>query len=329
MATIKYKGEVFSVKVNETVLDTLLNNGIAVKNSCRSGVCQSCVLKAEKGSLTEKSQQGLKDTLKTQGYFLSCMSYPENDLEIVSSTELQIPVTIIDKKMLNSDVLYIKLKYEKDFSFYAGQFINLIRNDGLTRSYSIASLPSEKSIDLHIRILPSGQMSNWLSSNASLGEKLYIEGPIGDCFYSGDKKEQPLLMVGTGTGLAPLYGILCDALGQNHQGEIHLFHGALNFSGLYLIKELFLLAEKYSNFYYYPSVLKNEIEEVNQLNQLNQEVKVGAIDKLVFQTIKKMKGWRAFLCGNPELVYSLKKQLFLAGVSLKEIYADAFLPSAK
>lgn len=326
MATIKYKEQVYSVKANETVLETLLNNGVAIKNSCRSGVCKSCILKAEKGCLPEKSQQGLKDTLKTQGYFLSCISYPETDLEITTSTELQIPVTIIDKKMLNSDVLSVKLKCEKEFNFYAGQFINLIRNDGLTRSYSIANLPSENFIDLHVRILPSGQMSNWLSSKAKLGEKLYIEGPIGDCFYSGDKKEQPLLMVGTGTGLAPLYGILCDALGQGHYGEIHLFHGALNLKGLYLIKELFLLAERYSNFYYYPSVLQDEKEQVNQLET---KLKVGAVDKVVFQTIKKMKGWRAFLCGNPELVYSLKKQLFLAGVSLKEIYADAFLPSAK
>lgn len=326
MATIQYEGKEYSVKANETVLDTLLNNGIAVKNSCRSGICQTCVLKAEKGCLSEKSQQGLKDTLKAQGYFLPCVSYPENDLHISSVTGLQMPVTIVDKKMLNSEVLYLKLKCEEEFNFYAGQFINLIRYDGLTRPYSIASLPSESFIELHIRILPSGQMSNWLNSEAKLGESLYIEGPIGNCFYSPYKKEQPLLMVGTGTGLAPLYGILRDALGQGHQGEIHLFHGALTFKGLYLIKELFLLAEKYTNFYYYPSVLESEM---SQLSQLDQGVKIGAVDKLVFQTIKKMKGWRAFLCGHPELVNSLKKQLFFAGISLKEIYADAFLPSAK
>lgn len=321
MVTISYEGKVCSVEAKETVLETLLRNGVAIKNSCRSGVCQSCILKAEKGKPPEKSQQGLKDTLKAQGCFLPCISHPEEDLYISSTTNVQTPVIIVDKKMLNSEVLYLKLKAREEFEFRAGQFVNLIRQNGLARPYSIASLPSDGYLEFHIRVLPGGQMSSWLYSDAKLEEELKIQGPIGDCFYVPDKKEQPLLMVGTSTGLAPLYGILRDALRQGHKGEIHLFHGALKATGLYLMEDLFSLAKEYSHFYYYPSVLQDE------KNQQNSLIEIGAIDKLVFHTLKKIKGWRAFLCGHPDLVTSLKKQVFLAGVSLKEIYSDAFLPS--
>jgi hypothetical protein len=55
---------------------------------------------------------------------------------------------------------------------------------------------------------------------------------------------------------------------------------------------------------------------------------VGALDALIRAECSKPVGWRAFLCGNPELVISLRKKLFLAGLSLKDIHADAFLPSA-
>lgn len=321
MATIYYNGKEYKNSTNETVLETLLSNNVKVNNSCRAGTCQACILKAEEGHVPVKSQQGLKETLKIQGYFLSCVCFPQEDLIISSAANLQVPVTITDKKMLNYNVLSVRLKCEKEFIFHSGQFINLIRKDGLTRPYSIASLPSDGFLELHVRILPNGQMSTWLDTQAKIGEHLHIQGPSGECFYLANNKEQPILMVGTGTGLAPLYGILQDALKQEHQGEIHLFHGAFNVQGLYFTKELSRLAEMFPQFHYYPSALQGEDGKNDPIT------KIGAIDKLVFQTISKMKGWKAFLCGHPELVYLLKKQIFLAGVSLKEIYTDAFLPS--
>jgi predicted ferric reductase len=57
-------------------------------------------------------------------------------------------------------------------------------------------------------------------------------------------------------------------------------------------------------------------------------VGVGALDVLIRAECPRPLGWRAYLCGNPELVLSLRKKLFLAGFSLKDIHADAFLPSA-
>ena len=38
--------------------------------------------------------------------------------------------------------------------------------------------------------------------------------------------------------------------------------------------------------------------------------------------------WEAAVCGNPDFVRSMRKQLYLAGASLARIHADAFLPPA-
>ncbi|NOK22009.1 ferredoxin reductase, partial [Corallococcus carmarthensis] len=57
-------------------------------------------------------------------------------------------------------------------------------------------------------------------------------------------------------------------------------------------------------------------------------VEEGALETRVLGCLpRRPAGWRAFLCGNAEAVLSLRKKLFLAGFSLKDIHADAFLPS--
>ncbi|HEX8439719.1 MAG TPA: ferredoxin reductase, partial [Archangium sp.] len=79
------------------------------------------------------------------------------------------------------------------------------------------------------------------------------------------------------------------------------------------------LQSRYAWFQYRPSVLRGP-ERVG--------VTVGALDALIKEACPRPAGWRAFLCGNPDLVLSLRKKLFLAGLALKDIHADAFLPSA-
>jgi len=55
---------------------------------------------------------------------------------------------------------------------------------------------------------------------------------------------------------------------------------------------------------------------------------VGPIGRIVANHIPELDGWRGFVCGDPALVQSLKRQLFLSGIAMRDIYADAFLPSA-
>ena len=52
-----------------------------------------------------------------------------------------IEARIIKKQLLSPDILRLVLSYDTEFNFFASQFINLQRADGLTRSYSIANSP--------------------------------------------------------------------------------------------------------------------------------------------------------------------------------------------
>ncbi|WNG40787.1 2Fe-2S iron-sulfur cluster binding domain-containing protein [Archangium violaceum] len=319
MARIKHEGQWYGLDEGESVLDGLLRRGVEVPHSCRAGACQSCLMRAERGEVPAKAQVGLKETLKARGYFLACACQPEGELEVAGAgADLRVSARITSLERLSDSVLCVRLRPEGAFEYRAGQYVSVLRADGLARSYSLASLPHEDTLALHVRRIAGGRMSGWLFEEARPGDVLELQGPAGECFYVPGRPEQSLLLAGTGTGLAPLYGIVRDALAQGHTGPIWLFHGAVDASGLYLVEELRALQSRHPQLQYRPCVLKGP-ERVG--------VTVGALEALIKETCPRPAGWRGYLCGNPDLVLSLRKKLFLAGLSLKDIHADAFLPS--
>jgi CDP-4-dehydro-6-deoxyglucose reductase, E3 len=313
MPTLHYPDLVVEVAPSESVLDTLLRAGVSVPHACKAGSCGACMLRATEGVVPERARRGLKDAWKARGYFLACVCHPETDLSITPiDDDVRVPARISALDRLSADVVRVRLVCEDPFEFHAGQFIALIRADGLARSYSIASLPEEGELELHIRCLPDGRMSQWVLEHARVGDRVAVQGPAGDCFYVPGRPEQPLLLVGTGTGLAPLYGIVRDAIRREHRGPIHLYHGAVRLEGLYLRETLERLAATHPQIEYVPTVLERD----------------GPLERVLLERLPKLDGWRAFLCGDPRLVATLRKQLFLRGMDLPDINADAFLPAA-
>lgn len=272
----------------------------------------------------EHAQSGLRESWKARGYLLACLCRPETDLALeLPGADLRVAGRIVSLDWLSSDVRRVRLVCESAFEYRAGQYATLRRrSDGLARSYSIASLPEEESLELHVRRIPGGRMSEWLASTAAPGEEVELTGPAGDCFYVSGRPTQPLLLAGTGTGLAPLYGVVRDALARGHGGPIHLFHGALRPAGLYLRDELTQLTSAHPNFVYTPTVLDAGGEEEEE------QIAAGPIDRVVLGRHPDLDGWRGFVCGDPAIVQLLRKKLFLAGMALGDIHADAFLPSA-
>ena len=321
MAQLKYKDNIFNVSAGSTVLDTLLEQGYEIPNNCRAGACQSCVMQVTKGNVPEQAQKGLKDSHKAQGFFLACSCEPEEDINIQlpDAQRLRIPARVTQINKLSSDVVELKIKTNEPYEYHAGQYVTLWRDEKLGRSYSLASLPEENgTLNFHIKLIPDGKFSGWVHSDLQIGDTLFIQGPAGECFYTPDNPEQNLLLIGTGTGLAPLYGIIHDALQQGHTGEIHLFYGGLNAAGLYLTEELYKLEQEHSNIKYHPCVMNSEENMPGNFTE-------GDISKIVSELVPKPTGWKTFLCGDETLVKKLQKQTFLAGCNMKDIYSDPFI----
>ncbi len=93
------------------------------------------------------------------------------------------------------------------FSYLAGQFITLllnIDNKEVQRSYSMSSSPSRPhTLDLTVKRVPGGLVSNWLCDHIKLGNKLKVKGAVGR-FSCLNKPTQKLLFIGAGSGITPL-----------------------------------------------------------------------------------------------------------------------------
>ena len=302
------------VEDGETVLDTLLRGGIAVPNSCRIGACQSCRLRACAGEPPAAAQLGLKPGQRERGYFLACLCRPTADLTIAVGEDLPVTATVVDVTPLAPEI--VRLRLRAPLRYRAGQFVTLMRPDGLTRSYSLASLPDADALELHVRVLAQGRMSRWIAHELAPGAALQLRGPEGDCFYVAGQPAQPLVLIGTGTGLAPLLGVARDALQHGHTGPITLLHGALTPAGHYLVDVLEDMCKQSPNFSYVRCALRGEP---------TPGLEIGAIEAVAAARFPKLSGHRVFVCGDPERVQALRKQSYLRGARMNEILADAFV----
>ncbi len=318
MPTIRFEGQDYFCAEDETLLDSLARHGVMLPSSCKAGSCQTCLTRALKGTPPAAAQQGIKDTMAAQGYFLACMCKPVEDMEIgLASVSPRYAAKVLAKDELNASVMRLRMDCPDGFSYRAGQFINLTRaSDDLTRSYSLASVPDDDFLELQIKRVPDGRMSNWLFDEVGVGDEMAFFGPSGDSFYMAGNPERPLLLAGAGTGLAPLYGILRDALATGHSGPIHLFHASLATAGLYLIDELRALAGAHDNLYYTPCVLHGDAPAGGLQ---------GNIVDIPARELGSLSGYGVYLCGDPPIVNALRQKTFLAGASMQDIHSDPFV----
>ncbi|NOQ64747.1 MAG: 2Fe-2S iron-sulfur cluster binding domain-containing protein [Methyloprofundus sp.] len=311
----------YTSQPEESVLDTLIREEVDISYACKQGTCHSCLVRSVDKMPPKSAQIGLKVTQKCQKYFLACLCQPEEDMQIKlpEQSEMFSQATVVVNEMLNHNTLLLKIACPDIQEYFAGQFVNLQRDDGLVRSYSIANVPQQDGIlEFHIRKLADGQFSSWLHDEIKVGDSIAVSEPQGHCFYIPERAEQGLLLVGTGTGLAPLAGILEDALQQGHTGPVVLFHGSSAVKDLYRMDELREFADKYENFSYFPCVSSGEAPEGFTAERA---------DKAALAYMQDWKGWRIFLCGHPEMVSSMKMESFMQGAAMGDIFTDAFVAS--
>ncbi len=300
----------------ESVLDALERHGVPHGASCRTGACQSCLIKVTEGAVPPQAQAGLKDTWKAAGLALACQLRPQAPLQLAEPAGVvgQVQAVVRSKARLSDSVVRLRLRPQGEFSYQPGQFVHLQRGDGLTRAYSLASVGQE-ALELHVRVVPGGQMSQWIAQTLGEGDEVSLRGPSGECFYVDSNPAEPLVMVAVGTGLAPLWGIAREALRQGHHGSVSLYHAGLDVERLYMADELASFA-----------LLHGKGISVHRcvLNGPAPGCRQGDVLDLLKADGHPWKDARVYLCGDPTMVKRLKKQCFLMGASLSRIHADAF-----
>ena len=326
MGSVTYRGQIYALRSGETMLDGLLRQGVELPFSCRNGVCQVCIMKAVSGTVPATAQVGIESRLVDKQYFLPCKC-KDADLAI-HDPELAdriLSAVVAEKSLLTDDICRLRLEPNTAFRYHAGQFIHLRRkSDGMTRSYSLASVPEhDYFIELHVRCYPDGAMSRWLKEELRAGDELEFVGPLGDCYYREDNRQDDLLLVCNGTGLANLSGVARAALAAGHSRRIQLLHGVRSVDDAYLRDELVVLEEKHANFRYLPCI--SDHAEPDCFHGRVTDAAATLISQL---NAADLAATTLYLAGSAEMVAELERIALAHGLAAQRIHKDPFLQYA-
>ena len=300
----------WSVAPASNLLDALNQAGVAVPYSCRAGSCHACLVQCVKGLPSDSRPDALSDEQRRRGWRLACQCQVVEDLQVETFDPLRdgLPAQVVGLDWLSPTVLRLRLQPERPLRYRAGQHLVLWTAGQVARPYSLASLPEEdRFLEFHLDCRHPGQFSDaarqlQLGDTLSLGE---LRG--GALHYDPDWQQRPLWLLAAGTGLAPLFGILREALRQDHQGPIRLIHLAHDRSEHYLAKPLAELAAQHPN-------LTVELWQGAELTAALAQLRLVSRQTL------------ALLCGHPDSVEAFARRLYLAGLPRNQLLADVFLP---
>ncbi|MFN3581516.1 MAG: 2Fe-2S iron-sulfur cluster-binding protein [Pseudomonas sp.] len=291
---------------DENLLDCLLRQGQRIPWSCRAGQCQSCLIQARPGEAPESATRQLQPEQQQQGWLLACQCAVQGDMHLhlhdPARDGLPAQITRMD---FVEDILILRLQPTKALRFKPGQHLLLWLDGGLGRPYSIASQPAEQDISFHLRLHPQGAFSQRIRE-CRVGDTLHLGAPSGHLHYDPLWHDTPLLLLASGTGLAPLQAIAREALESGHNAPIALWHWSRTGQACYLEQPLQELAAQHP---------------LLQLNLLQGNDPAPDLKALRLASRKTM----ALLCGHPAFVEQLRKPLFMAGLSGRQILDEAFI----
>jgi ferredoxin--NADP+ reductase len=173
----------------------------------------------------------------------------------------------------------------------------------IRRAYSIASESrSDEYVEFYLTLVMSGELTPRLFK-LKIKDRLYV-GPKAVGVFTLDKAPgKHLLMVGTGTGLAPYMSMLRSDLQCNGERNFVVVHGARYSWDLGYRTELSGLARHCGNFHYIPVITRPQ-EDVTwrgRSGYLQNVIASGAIEEKTGLALTPDK-FDIFLCGNPGMI---------------------------
>jgi len=319
MSIVCYKGSKYTLRAGETVLDGLLRHGCDVTYSCRSGSCHSCLLRAVSGKPPEVASRGVDQFLRASGYFLPCKCVPDTPLflEDPDPKHLRIRAQVADKQILSCDLCRILLEPARNLNALPGQHITVVDRQGQARPYSLAGLPDEDYyLELNVRRVSGGAVSSWLYHQLRVGDEIAIQPPSGNLVNRNPPPSQTLILLATGTGLAPMLAILRDALRRDDYAQVVLFHGGRTIADLYADGMLRRMASENARLAYF-SCLSRPAARAPWLS--------GRITRHFPGILAGTSDADVFIAGHPEMVRDARALCLEHGIAeAGRIRTDAF-----
>jgi CDP-4-dehydro-6-deoxyglucose reductase len=318
------------LREGETLLEAGLRAGLALPYECRNGACGVCICSVEHGTVTHRPYQpgALPDEIKARGKALMCCAVPVGDVVIdVEALEAASAATqlhtgrVVALDRLADDVMRVRLALPEEgpLQFAAGQYINIVLEDGARRAFSFANPPHQNDVvELHVRRIPGGRFTGHVFEGMRLGDTVRFEGPLGN-FVLQDS-DRPILFVAGATGFAPVKSIIEDAFHRGIRRPMRLYWGARRPQEFYMLD----LAERWQRdhpqFRVVPVLSEPRLED-------DWPGRTGLVHEAMLADFRDLTGQEVYVCGSVKMVESAVPAFMDHGLADGACYTDAFLPS--
>ena len=244
----------------------------------------------------------------------------------IEATEIEqvadIPVRVLPARVeqideLTPDVRRLRLKLPKGkrMQFLAGQYMDILLPGGKRRAFSIASGPSQEDfIELHVRFVEGGGFTGHVFDGMQPGEILRLEGPLG-MFFVRLGSPRPILMMGGGTGFAPLKAMVEDLIHAGDDRPITLYWGVRTEKDLYARGLIDEFAEQHPDFRFVPVLSEPEPDWTGR---------TGFVHSALLEDYPELSAFEIYMSGPPAMVHAARKEFLAHGGTEQHLHYDSF-----
>jgi propane monooxygenase reductase subunit len=339
--TVRFEpvGVEMAVEEDETVLEAAFRQGVSLMHGCKEGQCSSCKALLMEGDieLGKYSTFALADYERETDHVLLCRTYAHSDLvvELLNYDEdllsRSIPVKEYAAELtsiasLTSDIYLLELELESPLRFWAGQYVDItIPEAGITRSFSMANPPAGGTgLEFIIKRYPDGAFSSLLDGGLKRGDRLRAKGPYGTCFRR-EGRPGPMLLIGGGSGMSPLWSMLRDHVHSGEQRPIRFFYGARTARDLFYLDAFQALERSLPDFRFIPALSHHNDAEA-------WHGETGFVHEVLGRHLRESRfagDPDAYTCGPPPMIDAVIPVLHMAGLESENIHFDKFTQAVR
>lgn len=325
-------GRDIECRADQAILDACLRAGVWLPHACTHGTCGTCKVQVLDGEIDhhDASDFALLEFERTEGKALICVATPLSDVTIEADVDAEEGVVfhsvrdyagiLVTLEDIARDTRRLVIELDSDIAFNPGQYVTLdVPGQGVTRTYSMANPPSEpRRLELQIRRTPGGLATDgWIFKALREGDPIAISGPYGR-FFLRERRTEPMILIGGGTGVAPLKSIVRHVLERGLSNQMYLYQGARTQADLYDADCYRALAQQHPGHFSYRPCLSDE----------EWAGATGLVTDVVAADFETCRKHTAYLCGSPPMVEASLKTLMRKRLFPKDIYREDFFDTS-
>jgi len=335
--TLQASGKRFDVAPGETVLEAARRAGLALPYSCLAGVCGSCKATLVAGECTypRNPPSALSADERLHHKVLLCQAVPTGDLvvaarEVASVADIprrRFDVVVAEKAKLGEDIVRLVLRTApgERMRRLAGQYLDVLLDDGRRRSFSIANAPSgiarheDDAIELHVRRVAGGGFTAAVFDTLEVGARLRVEGPLGT-FVPREDSERPILLMAGGSGFAPIKALVEHFVELGARRPMTLYWGAREPRDLYLRDLPERWARDVPHFRFVPMLSS----EVSQGEGADDGARRGLVHEVLLRDHPDLSAFDLYMSGPPAMIDAGRHAFVDAGLPEERLFYDSF-----